>query len=439
VPHLDLQRDGPEDFEGRVVVWNDCKYVVGAYVGSGQTKFVHQLVNQQSGVCFHVIKVWRSLRQAKEFAEKDDPRRFADLEMIVTTYQVFDHGGAFEVQEYLGPYEDPSTPHRAVMHEADESLKANNPALALELYERILVSNKYHTTALNNRALALQKMGKMDSAFDSIRLALSIEPNHPPYCRGFLNLGLHLGYLRLCRSQFSGWKQRLYLTGQDHLLGIQIYLASGEPSKARELLAEGKKFCKSADFGYAEEAINEALQKKKKADELIAHKVRIGNTSRERDKALVGILRNAVQLYPYDVRNNANLAFTLFRTGAAGDARDILFSLFNVVPSKLVPICLAHAAFCEINLSNVLKAFELLKDAMEVVRSQVTHGLAISPWVVPRPAIWIGNDWKVLQESPESAWEIIDNAIDLAESTRLAIPVEVRQYRELLCEASGRS
>jgi tetratricopeptide (TPR) repeat protein len=268
---------------------------------------------------------------------------------------------------------------------------------------------------------------------------LAIEPNHPPHYRGFLNLGVHLGYLRLCRSEFSEWKQRLYLTSKDYSLGIQIYLASGEPSQAQELLIEAREFCKSANFGLDEQAINEALQQKKKADEIIGRKVWSGNTSRERDNALIDILGNAIQVYPYDVRNHANLAFTLFRIGAAEEARDRLFSLFNVVPSRILAICLAHAAFCQINLSNVSGAFMLIKDAMDVVLSHAADGLAMSPWAAPRPAIWIGNDWNVLQEPPESALEIIDNAIDVAESVRLAIPVEVHKYRELLCEASGRS
>lgn len=437
--HLDLQRDAPEDFEGRIVVWNDCRYFVGAYLGSGVNKFVHQLINQQSGLCLHVIKIWRSLKDAEEIFKRNDMRRFADVERLVTTYRVFDHGGAFEVQEYLGPYEDAGTPRQALMAEAAECLKANNLAQAVELYERVLISNKYHTAALNNRARALQEMGNMESAFDSIRLASTIEPNYPPHNQALLNLGVRLGYLRLCRSQFSEWKQRLYLTSRDYLLGVQIYLASGEPSKARELLTEGKQFCKKANFSYAEQAIDEASQQKKEADELIAQTVRRGNTALERDNALVSILRNALQLYPYDVRNYANLAFTLFHAGAAEEARDILFSLFNVVPSRILPICLVHAAFCEINLSNISEAFVLINDAMDAVLSQGTEGLAISPRAAPRPAIWIGNDWKVLQEPPESALEKIKYAIDLAESARLTISVEVRKYRELLCEASGRN
>lgn len=411
---------------------------MGPYVGSGASKFVYELVNQQSGLCFHVIKIWRSLEQAKKQAGKLDMRSLADLEVVVTTYEVFDYGGAFEIQQYLGPYEDVGSPQRALMAEADKSVKANDPAQAVELYDRVLACNEHHTAALNNRAWALQAMEKTESAFDSIRRALAIEPNHPQYYRSFLTLGIHFGYLRVCRSQFSEWKRRLYLISKDYSLGMQIYLASGEPSTARELLTEGKKFCKRADFSSDEQAIDEALEKKKKAEKLIAEGGRSGNTSLERDNALAGLLRNAIQLYPYDVRSHANLAFTLFRTGAAEDARDILFSLLNVAPARLVAVCLAHAAFCEINLSNLSEAFGLIKDAMDIVLSQGTDGLAISPWAAPRPAIWIGNDWKLLQESPENTLEIVDNVIRVAESARLEVPIAVRDYRELILQASGR-
>jgi len=433
---LDLQRDGPEDFEGRIVVWNDTNYVVGPYVGSGATKFVYELINQQSGLCFHVIKIWRSLEQAKQHVGKLDMRSLADLDVVAATYQVFAQGGSFDIQPYFGPYEDAGSPQRAVMAEADKSAKANDPARALELYDRVLASNEYHTSALNNRAWALQEMGQVTSAFNSVWLAVTIEPNHPPYYRSLLSLGIHLGYLRACRVQFSEWKRRLFLTGKDYSLGIQTYLACGEPSKARDLLTEGKKFCKRTKFSSDEEAIDEALDKKKKAEELIANGGRSGNTSLERDNAMAGVLRNAIQLYPYDVRSHANLAFTLFRTGAAEEARDVVLSLIHVVPVKLIPVCMVHAAFCEIKSSNVAKALAILKDAMDILLSQVTDGSPIDPWAAPRPAIWIGNDWKVLQESPESALEMIDNVIREAESSGLEVPIEVRDYRELLWQAS---
>lgn len=433
---MDLQRDTPEDFEGRIVVWNDCKYVVGPYVGSGATKFVYELINQQSGLRFHVIKIWRSLEQAKAQAGKLDMRSLADLEVVATTYEVFAHGGAFDIQPYFGPYEDAGSPQRALMAEADKSVKANDPARAVELYDRVLASNEYHTAALNNRAWALQQMGKVTSAFNSIWLAVRVEPNHPPYYRSLLTLGIHIGYLRASQVQFGEWKRRLYLTGKDYSLGIQTYLASGEPSKARELLTEGKKFCKRMDFSADEQAIDDALEKKKKAEELIAEGGRSGNTSLERDKAMAGVLRKAIQLYPYDVRSHANLAFTLFRMGAAEEARDVVLSLIHVVPVKLVPVCMVHAAFCEIKSSNAREALTILKDAMDILLSHVTDGSPIDPWAAPRPGIWIGNDWKVLQESPESALEIIDNVLHEAESARLEVPIEVRDYRELLWQAS---
>ena len=56
---LDLTRHDPEEYENKVVVWRECEYLVGPYLGSGVERITHMLINRASGLCLHVLKVWR--------------------------------------------------------------------------------------------------------------------------------------------------------------------------------------------------------------------------------------------------------------------------------------------------------------------------------------------------------------------------------------------
>src|SRR5579872_6049668 len=54
---LNLQVHGPDEYEGKTVSIGAAEYVIGPRLG-GSRKIVHQLVNQRSGLCLHVIKIW---------------------------------------------------------------------------------------------------------------------------------------------------------------------------------------------------------------------------------------------------------------------------------------------------------------------------------------------------------------------------------------------
>src|SRR6516164_3577603 len=56
---LDLARHNPKEYEGKLVAWRGCEYIVGVYVGSVAERIVHKLINRASGLCLHVLEIGR--------------------------------------------------------------------------------------------------------------------------------------------------------------------------------------------------------------------------------------------------------------------------------------------------------------------------------------------------------------------------------------------
>ena len=39
---LDLTNHDPEEYEGKIVIWRQCEYIVGPYIGSGAERITHK-------------------------------------------------------------------------------------------------------------------------------------------------------------------------------------------------------------------------------------------------------------------------------------------------------------------------------------------------------------------------------------------------------------
>lgn len=432
---LDLTKHEPEEYEGKLVTCIDCNYMVGAYIGSGQARIVHKLINEKSGLCLHVIKIWRSIEEAKDFVKNININEFAKSDKIAIIYiTVFSHGGAFEIQQFVGPYEDGESFTGKTTIEAQNKLRNDSLSYAIELYDKVLKINEYHTVALNNKAHALQKLGKYYEAFDLIHKANDIEPNDQLNLYNFITTGRQCGYLRLCRTKFEEFKSKFPLSLNVHKSGIYLYLDSGEPFKAKKLLTESKKDIKESDD--IEKNINENIASQKKAREYISSTKRLGSTPLERKKSVVDILTTANKMYPYDFQINLNLAFSLYHISEFREAKNIFYSLINTIYSKHVKFCIASAAFCEMKLSKYEQAFSLIRDLMDIIKVEADSYEKLDPWGVPRPGIWMKKDGIVLQEPPNSTLIILENVIKKSKQKGIHIANEVFEIYELYKLAS---
>ena len=54
---LDLSNQTPVNYEGKNIEVNGCQYTIGPHVKTGSRYIIHRLINDESGLCQHVIKI----------------------------------------------------------------------------------------------------------------------------------------------------------------------------------------------------------------------------------------------------------------------------------------------------------------------------------------------------------------------------------------------
>src|SRR5437763_1372767 len=112
---LSLAVHDPEEYEGKLLVHQRCEYLVGAHLGTGAERIAHKLINRASGLCLHVLKVWRkaemgynpSEMRAMLAATPDDKFNFAEI--IPVSIEIDLPGGKGELQIYAGGAPDERT------------------------------------------------------------------------------------------------------------------------------------------------------------------------------------------------------------------------------------------------------------------------------------------------------------------------------------------
>jgi tetratricopeptide (TPR) repeat protein len=421
---LDLVNHDPEEFEGKLISWHDVDYVIGAYVGSGASKIVHELINSKSGLRFYLIKIWRNIEEAHTFVAKNLPlRKFAYLHLAPPTYQVFANGGAFEIQGYLGPYQDEDAPTTMLMKSADEAIDKGELEQAGAFLRQALEVNPFHTGALINFAHVLSETGQPESAVQTILKALRIDPNVALHYRALFQYAGSLGYIRACRDQFEVMKSRLFLEKADYEWGIDIYLTSGAPAKAQALLAERQSLESEKNDQELSRLIENDLAAEAKATVLLdAARKQIG-TNPQQAIALFDQVRSVYLKDPFAVIN-VGLAFQ--RMGEYDKAAELLLSMVYSAPLRLVPVCLANAAFCATGSSDFEKAVDYFAMAMKTLSSS---GEPLDPWDAPGVAMFV-SDESTMEQHPAMALEAIETAMAHYRG-KTPIPASVRQLAEM--------
>jgi tetratricopeptide (TPR) repeat protein len=435
--YLDLTRDDPDDFEGKLVSWNGVSYQIGPYLGVGAQKIVYKLMNKGSGLYMHVIKFWRVPHEA-ELGTKNTvalegmlSRGFAQTEfkgVIPNSQVVSGHGGTFQIQDYSGAFEDKANETFRLWEKANGLLKASQFEEAAALYAKVLQINPYHTAALTNLAYAQEQLGNIEQSFDLVSKVIHIEPNYFPYQQSYMQIAGNLGYLRVGLEHFEYIKSRFPYQYSLDVFAINLYLMSGNPEKAKVLLEQTlidpsgrhirKKLLKKSVLEESERAklqkeIKAAISAKQQARRIMARAQKIAQSEALED--VLEHMEKAYSIYDKDPYVVMNLAFALSRAKEFDRAGKLLISVSAIVPASLMKVCYANTAFYEIQASRLEGGIALLEATASLLLLENPDQNAIDFYTLPGIAGWIGeeaNDEYFLVERPiDSAYELINSAI----------------------------
>lgn len=272
--YIDLSNQTSENYEGKIIEVNGCQYAIGPHVKTGSSYIIHRLINDESGLSQHVIKiVCDPVQEKSSLYLKEPPHKLAELFQYVLYFIRLEYfGDIVYIQPAVGPYlpyyEDMigyTDETMAYAERLSDELKLNEAAL---LYEQILQTNTSHTAALYNLASIQVKLGNHDAAFQLCMKAVSIEPNCIQYYIALIKQAEMCGYLPQAIEQFEKMKKNFpYNCELDHL-GINLYLQFGKPEQAKEFLKNAFLFTED-EIMDCKAKITEEIESKKKAFELV--------------------------------------------------------------------------------------------------------------------------------------------------------------------------
>jgi len=133
---LDLRRDTPEEYEGRLVSIDGGEYRIGSFLGEGVTCITHSLVNIKSGLDLLVIKIIKNQPVANTISKP--ALDLSELEAVPNHRLLELHGGTFQIADKVaGEYEAPADA-RALLKRGDLLLRGGNLEAARDVYLGIL-------------------------------------------------------------------------------------------------------------------------------------------------------------------------------------------------------------------------------------------------------------------------------------------------------------
>jgi tetratricopeptide (TPR) repeat protein len=426
---LDLTQQGPEEFEGKLLTYNNCDYVVGSYIATGGSKIVHQLLNQLSGLCLHVVKFWRNAEEAATYsrnalATKLVANALGAGELVPDLIEVQAHGGFFELEEYLGPYEAETSRTHGIMQVADGLANRGRFAEAISTYEKVLQIDPSHTVALHNLANAQAQLKDITSAFRSEGRVLEIEPNWRQYQAAYIEYAAGCGRIRAAIDQFEATKAQFAFHNSDDTLGIELYLVSGNPRKARDLLKAS--LVDPDQRKELQQKVTKELAGKRRAAKFL--KQAKESVLSSKPDGLVELLERAYSAYEQDPFTSISLGFALLREGDYQRAKQLLLSKTDVLPLYMFGVCLANAAFAEIRSSNHIEAMKLLKATTEYLIVENNNEEPTDLGTLPGIGIW-SDEEGTIEELPDSALALINQAIE--QLSKEEVPNAVRRLAEL--------
>ena len=422
---LDISSHRPDEFQGKTIVHNGCEYILSKRVDRGDGRVVHKLVNRRSGLCVHVVKIWRDQHRAAVAAEAH--LAVARIRALAGTNvlpfeNVAAHGGLFQMQMYVGPYEDENSAIHKDMAIADAALEANSPAEAARRYHRILETAPLHTAAMNNLATACDYLGNADEAFTWQFRATRIEPNHFPYQTNLLTYAAAAGKLGAAMQQYEKTQKQFPFQHQLDELAVRLYERAGYPHKALAIVERSpdedfrqdhrKRVQPAAgDCAHAEKLLQEART--------LVFK---GLTSQA-----LPLLVRASRRYGRHPLLRLNLGLARILGGEYAEGRDLLMSVVHVLPPAYLPGICFNAAAAEVRLGNVQRALQLFQGLHELLSERRERTGVLRFRDPPGLSSWI-DEARSVEREPRMNLSVLEDAIRSA-GGESRVPQEVRDLK----------
>lgn len=419
--HLDLTRDTPETFEGKLVSCHGRDYRIGVRLG-GTRKHVHKLVNTKSGLCLHVLKVWRDgWGDLAPSQVRSQLVRSPELQGIIpVSLEVPVAGGVVELQEFCGPYSEPEDPTTGLMRDAQTLLHASQLDGAAPMYEQVLASNPCHTVALLN--LGAIRAGEQDlgGAGRLVGQACDIEPNYLRYQEALITYTAQSGP-RNALGMFGQMKAAFPNVHDLDDLGARLHLACGEPGPAEDLI----RGCLLAGPEREElEALAQAdAAARGRASVFVERaraRIRSGESSGDRE-----LLEQAHGIYDRDPVVALNLGLALQRAGEYQRAAGLLFGAAHAVPETLAKIAFANAAFCLIQSRDDGAVMMLLDRTMAWLLREHGGQVPTDLNAIPGIGVWAG-DGIVIEERIALAEELVSRWVERYSKEGVLSPTAVQ-------------
>ena len=407
---LDFEKHFPEEYEGKLISLNNCQYEISSYVGSGLEKFIHKLINLKSGLCLHIIKVYRNkeaenrsnnekaaflVAEALGFNTSPDRKGMNFVPEILTT-KIGETTVAIE--EFIGPYESDMNETHKLMNIADESVTNGNYRRAIEYYGRVLELNEFHTVALNNISYSLNQLNKAIEAFDYQYRATIIEPNYSEYRKNLIEYAAACGRLGGAENHFNVLKEIFpYYNRIDELM-IQVFISIGKPERVKEL-----SIYQNRDFSEKQE-VDKAILTKEKAEKIVA-KAKSNFFDGKFNKASTN-LKNAYKIYSDSGLHKVNLAFCNIREGKYKEAINLLMSSINLLHYNYSNLLYLNIGLCFIKMKDYLNAQKYLEGVFYMLSQGYKGKDTISIEDLPGIGMWI-DETGTLEEPLESSFTLI--------------------------------
>lgn len=217
---LDLNTQGLDELQGKIVVINDTPYELGELLGSGGEAFVYKLRNCRTGLSQFALKVHRFLPGAPEFEELKRTRAATMFFLAALSasspdgfkfppIEIYDqNGGLLGLQRLMRGFiledilSDVKTPrltggnfdeYEEEMIEANKAIQQDNYAGALTICDQVLALNPNHTEAIKSKSLCLFNTRHVAEAVHLMMSAIELEPNdtttYSATARYFLAIG----------------------------------------------------------------------------------------------------------------------------------------------------------------------------------------------------------------------------------------------------------
>jgi tetratricopeptide (TPR) repeat protein len=410
---LDLNIHDPEEFEGKCISYNGCDYEIGPCIGSGSEKIVHKLINRRSKLCLNVLLIFRIPEfAAQELKREVAAKHVADMFGGVDVPDIIGiqaYGGILAIQEYIGPFEEETSSTFSLMKEANSLLSSSDKTQAVSLYQRILDINPDHTVALNNLAYIQANSRDLQAAVTLQSKALEIEPNYLPYHRSYLEYTASCGMLRASINQLEQMKSIFPYAHDSDEVGINLYLETGLPEKAKSLLESPFTVLDKAIKKQLSQTIKTALSAKGRSLAIIQQAKKILLSGQL--NGLRELLEQAYAVYDKNPLLSINLGFAVQRAGDYEKARNLLLRVTNIVPFTTIKVCYANAAFGAIAVKDFQGAMKLLEGTMIQLEMENGGNETSNLSELPGVGIWIDEEG-ILEEPPDTAAQLIKYVVE---------------------------